>query len=187
MSVACRFRQGSCRLRAASCHNSPDPNARARTKVVALTSYFATRSRATPAGTRPRPTHVGQMSSPGHDRGNRQVDGLSTTTEKGTGRCSPRTGPTRSLPEPTRSRNPYTAVGRQKRWRSGSLFGACVAHGPPIWRLKWTTRQPLQASTRGQRVIGNRRYQPLRDSLSGYADEHAVTSVSGHRDDAFRP
>ena len=74
---------------------------------MALTSHFAIRPRTTPAGTRPRPTHAGHTRSPDHDRGNRQVDGLSITTKNGTGRCSPTARPTRSLPEPTRSRPRY--------------------------------------------------------------------------------
>ncbi len=72
-----------------------------------------------------------------------------------------------------------------------------MAHRQPIWRLRGALatylalradRSSIAASlTRDQRVTCNGRYQPLRDSVSRCADEHATVLVPGHRHDTFRP
>ncbi len=78
-------------------------------------------------------------------------------------------------------------VGRQERWRSGKLFGAWVAPRPSMWRMEPATHQPLRTSAHHQIADRNGLYQPLRDSLSSYADEHAIALVPGYRDNTFRP
>ena len=132
--------------------------------------------------------HDKRVRSPDHDRGNRQVDCLSTAAKKGARRCFPRFGPTQSLPKPTRSRNPYNHLrGGRKDGAAASYLALAWRTGTATWRSPLTTDELWRSCRRRWSTTCDGRYQLLRAPVSGYADEHAAMLAPRHRHDPCKP